>query len=190
MNAVRTTLQSQSTTQLVAAVRQGIDVAQRGDYAAALRVFELAYSNPAVEMPGGLSYYGLCLALAQRKYNAAIKACQSAIEQQFYESAHYVNLIRVYLAAGSRKKAVETLERAMARLPKDAEIMAMREEMGYRSAPPFPSLSRDNVVNLVGGKVRHRMRAIHITQTMKFSIAVTFLVVWFAAVLAFLMSRS
>lgn len=187
MNAIRSSSPGVGSAQLSAALRQGIDATQRGDYAAALRVLSPIYTDPTVSLPLGLSYYGLCLAKAERKYNAAIKACQSAIEQQFYDSRHYVNLIRVYLAAGSRKKAVETLEKALARMPKDDEILALRDEMGYRSRPPFPSLSRDNVLNLVGGKLRHRLRQIHFTVGMKYAVAAVFLVLWFSGILWFLM---
>lgn len=176
-----------SSIQIVAAIRQGIDATQRGDYSAALRVFNAVYGSAGSSIPTGLSYYGLCLARGEKRFNAAIKACQSAIDQEFYDANHYVNLIRVYLAAGSRKKAVEVLEKALARMPKDADILAIREEMGYRSQTVFPSLHRDNVLNLVGGKLRHRLRSFHLTNGMKYAIAALFLVVWFGGILWFLM---
>src|SRR5258708_13658542 len=55
----------------------------------------------------GLSHFGLCLALVQRKFKPAIDLCKRAIELQFYNVDHYANLSHVYLAAGNPKKAIE-----------------------------------------------------------------------------------
>ena len=49
----------------------------------------------------------------QKKYKPAIDLCKRAIELQFYNGDHYANLARVYVAAGNRKKAIETVEQGL-----------------------------------------------------------------------------
>lgn len=103
----------------------------------------------------GLSYFGLCLALVQRKFKPAIDICKRAIDLQFYNGDHYVNLTRVYIAAGNRKKAVETADQGLKLLPDHDELLATRKEIGIRSRPPVPFLDRDHPINVSLGQARH-----------------------------------
>lgn len=166
MNESRSSEPELSNTQIGTAIRKAIAATEEGDYEDALRIFSAIYGTAQARVPTGLSYYGLCLAKVDKKFNLAIKSCEKAIQLQFYEAAHYLNLIDVYLMAGSRKKAVQTLEAAMARLPNDAEILAKREKMGYRNAPVFSSFHRDNFLNVFFGKLRSRMRRTRPMSTM------------------------
>lgn len=142
--------------QIHEAVRIGIAATEREDYEGALKLFSIVYTAGNEVPVNGLSYYGLCLAKAERKFNAGVQLCEKAIDSQFYDSAHYINLIKLFLSAKSRRKAVEVLETAIARMPTDPRVQAMRAEMGYRARPVIRFLHRDNPVNVILGKRRKR----------------------------------
>ena len=103
----------------------------------------------------GLSFFGLCLALVQKKYKPAIELCKRAIELQFYNGDHYANLSRVYTAAGNRKKALETAESGLRLLPDHEALRDVRRSFGIRSRPPVPFLDRSNPINVSLGQARH-----------------------------------
>ena len=103
----------------------------------------------------GLSFFGLCLALVQKKFKPAIELCKRAIELQFYNGDHYANLSRVYAAAGNRKKALETVESGLKLLPEHESLIEARTMLGVRSRPPVPFLDRSNPINVTLGQARH-----------------------------------
>lgn len=102
----------------------------------------------------GLSYFALCLALVEKQYKPAIEMAKKAIELQFYQANHYVNLARIYVAAGDRKKAVEATEKGLKVVPEDPKLKAMRTELGVRQRPPVPFLDRSNPINVSMGRAR------------------------------------
>lgn len=134
--------------ELAQALNAGIAATERGDYESALRVFSAVYKTvPADKMPDGLSSYGLCLARVEGKRKMAADLCQKAIQLQAYEGRHWANLVRVYIVAKNRKKAVETLDDSMKRLRNDPELLRVREEIGFRQAPELTFLPRRNPIN-------------------------------------------
>lgn len=137
-------------------VQTGIAAAKAEEYLLALNLLTEAYSGPAVDPKAaeGLSYYGLCLALVQKKFKPAIDLCRKAIEMQFYDGAHYENLARVYIAAGMRKKAVESAEEGLKIVPEHEGLLALRKELGIRSRPAVPFLPRENPINQMLGRAR------------------------------------
>ena len=100
--------------QISEAVRIGASAVQRKDFAAGVTLFSTLYTSVSPEKaPRGLSYYGLALAMQQKKYKQAVEMCRKAISLDFSNTPHHANLVRVYLAAGNRKAAVDVLEKAM-----------------------------------------------------------------------------
>ena len=144
---------------------QAIDAARGEDYLRALTLFADIYGSEepqtldnarAIE---GLSYFGLCIALVQKKYKPAIDLCNRAITLQFYSPEHYVNLTRVYLAADRRKKAIETLEKGLKVSPESEELITLRQELGVRARPLGPVLDRSHPVNVTLGQAKHARKA-------------------------------
>jgi tetratricopeptide (TPR) repeat protein len=107
----------------------------------------------------GLSYFGLCLALVQKKFKPAIDLCKRAIELQFYNVDHYANLARVYTAAGHRKKAIEIVEQGLKPHPEDEVLLEVRRQLGVRAKPPVPFLDRAHPINVTLGQARHAKKA-------------------------------
>ena len=146
-------------------LQKAIEATKARRFPEALELFVRVYSSGKDENSldkskyvEGLSYYGLALAMVEKKYKLAIEFCRKAADLQFYNSDHVVNLARVYMAAGMRKKAVDALEAAIQSMPDDEVVRKFRKEMGVRSRPAIPFLSRDNPLNIALGKARHRKK--------------------------------
>lgn len=105
-------------------------------------------------LAAGLSYYGLSIALMEKKYKAAIDLCNLALESQFYNAEHYYNLAKVYEAAGSKRKAIEALDRGLAMVDGHFLLKKARDAYGYRAKPAVPFLDRSNPVNRTLGRAR------------------------------------
>ena len=91
----------------------------------------------------------------QKKYKPAVDLCKRAIDLEFYNGDHYANLSRVYLAAGNRKKAIETVEAGLKLMPDHEELRRTRRELGVRSRPSVPFLDRNHPINVTLGQSRH-----------------------------------
>ncbi|HSP14629.1 MAG TPA: tetratricopeptide repeat protein [Thermoanaerobaculia bacterium] len=138
-----------------------IELTQQHDYLQALtRFLEIYGTDGAAPVKTGkdavgLSYFGLCLALVQKKYKEGIDLCKRALDLEFYNGDHYVNLARIYLARGDRKKAVEVADSGLKVAPEHDELLEMRKELGIRARPAVPFLDRANPVNVTLGQARH-----------------------------------
>ena len=146
-------------------IDEAIELTREEEYLRALTIFLDAYGAEDASSPmllsktaksaTGLSYFGLCLMLVQKKTKQAIELCKRAIELEFYDVHHYANLARVYIAAGNRKKALETLKQGEKEHPDDETLLQVRRQLGVRSAPLVPFLDRSNPINVTLGQSRH-----------------------------------
>jgi tetratricopeptide (TPR) repeat protein len=142
-------------------LERAIDLTKDEEYLSALTVFldvfgtEDAPPLNNAKAASSLSYFGLCLALVSRKYKNAIDLCKRAIDLEFYHGEHYANLTRVYVAAGNRKKAIETAEAGLKVAPEDDDLLRARKELGIRARPAVPFLDRSNPINVSLGQARH-----------------------------------
>ncbi len=142
--------------EIMTRVRRAIAEVEREEYLNALVSFaEIRKETEGRPFPTeGLSYFALCLALIEKQYRPAIEMAQKAIESQFYKGEHYVNLGRIYVAAGQRKKAVEVVDKGLGVIPQDERLRAFRRELGVRQRPPVPFLDRANPINKSLGRTR------------------------------------
>jgi tetratricopeptide (TPR) repeat protein len=147
-------------------VNQQIDEAilaikEEDDYLRALTIFLDVYGGEDPPSPsnakaaGGLSWFALCLALVQKKYKPAIELGKRAVALQFYNPDHWVNLTKVYAAAGQRKKAVEIAETGLKQHPESEALLAARASLGVRARPAVPFLDRAHPINVTLGQARH-----------------------------------
>ena len=137
----------------------GIAATDRGEYERALRVLSVVYTRvPAEKMPEGWSSYGLCLARVEGKRRLGAEMCEKAIKLQSYEGRHRANLVRVYVTAKNRKKAVDVLDDSLSKLRNDPELIRVRKEIGYRRSPQLPFLSRTNPINKVYSRTMPRLQ--------------------------------
>jgi tetratricopeptide (TPR) repeat protein len=143
-------------------IDDAVGLTKNEEYLRALTLFLDVYGGEDPPSPmlssktaTGLSYFGLCLALVQKKFKPAIDLCKRAIELQFYNVDHYANLARVYVAAGNRKKAIEAVQQGLKSHAEDETLLEVRRELGVRAKPPVPFLDRANPINITLGQARH-----------------------------------
>jgi tetratricopeptide (TPR) repeat protein len=142
----------------LAEFKQGMELLRNGHPAKALECFrhaaELKQQNPFY-----LSFMGVSMARAQGQWAAAVKLCKTALSLKRDDAQLYLNLAEVYVSAGRRDIAVETLDNGLRYCGRDARIGRMRGRLGRRSSPVLPFLQRGNFLNRGLGKLRHRVLA-------------------------------
>jgi Flp pilus assembly protein TadD len=125
----------------LAEFKQGIKLLRNGHSTEALEYLrhaaELEQQNPYY-----LSYLGVAVARAQRKWAAATKFCEVALSSKRTEAQLYLNLAEVYVSAGRRDDAVEVLDRGLIYFKADNRIKRARANLGKRCSPVLPFLER------------------------------------------------
>ena len=109
--------------------------------------------------PYYISFVGVSLARAERRWTPALKLCEMALSMKHNEAQLYLNLAEVYMSAGRREEALMTLDRAQASLGRNPRIQQERMKLGSRRPPDLPFLNRQNVLNRYLGILRHRIFA-------------------------------
>ena len=99
------------------------------------------------------SYYGLALALAERRFDRALELCRSSAKEEFFNPALYHNLARVHLAFGFKAEGIRYLRRGLMVDPENEPLATELEEMGARRRPPIAFLSRRHRLNRLIGRL-------------------------------------
>ena len=74
-------------------------------------------------------------------------------------NAHiYWCLAQLHLLAGSRKDAIETVDRGLRAVPDNFLLLRLRKRLGVRQPPPIPFLDRKHGLNMRLGRIMHRMK--------------------------------
>ena len=140
----------------LAEFKLGMKLLQNGQSAEALEYLrhaaELNQQNPYY-----LSFLGVSVARAQRKWAAAVKLCETALSLRRSDAQLYLNLAEVYVSAGRRDDAVAVLDRSLMYLRVNARIKRARASLGRRGSPVLSFLDRGNFLNRSLGKLRHRV---------------------------------
>jgi tetratricopeptide (TPR) repeat protein len=116
------------------------------------RAVDIEKNNPYY-----LSFVGVSLARAERRWAPALELCETALTMKRNDAQLYLNLAEVYSSAGRREDALITLERGLISLGHHAGIQRARLKLGQRRAPALPFLDRQNVLNRHLGLLRHRI---------------------------------
>jgi Flp pilus assembly protein TadD len=138
--------------------KQGIALLRNGYSAEAVEYLRHA-SESEQNNPFYLSFLGVAVARAHRKWPAAVKFCEMAIALRRNEAQLYLNLAEVYVSAGRRDDAIEILDSALQHCPGDTRIGKVRGSLGKRGSPVLPFLERGHFLNWGLGKLRHRALA-------------------------------
>jgi tetratricopeptide (TPR) repeat protein len=143
-------------------VRLGIAAARKDDFERGLIFLAEAHRRlvgketvkDAAFPASAFSYYGLCLALHKGRIKDGADFCQVALDLEFYNAENYANLARVWIAARSRRKAIDALDRGLAVDPRSQVLQRLRTSLGVRKKPVIPFLHRDNPLNVTLGRMR------------------------------------
>jgi len=112
----------------------------------ALRAFEKAYKEDR-ECPIYMSYYGMCKALRGGEMGLGLELCTRAIKKEFHKVEYYINLGKVYMAAGNKKGALKVFKTGLRFDINNEEINQFLIDLGFRSKPIIPNLKRSNPIN-------------------------------------------
>jgi Flp pilus assembly protein TadD len=135
--------------------KQGITLLRKGYSAEALEYLERA-AGLEQHNPYYLSFLGVSIARAQRRWQQAVSFCEMALSLKRNEAQLYLNLAEVYVSAGRRDDAIEILDAALKYCPADRHIQQVRGSLGRRASPVLPFLDRGHFLNCSLGKLRHR----------------------------------
>jgi Flp pilus assembly protein TadD len=125
------------------------------DLAGAHSRFELAHRT-APRDPLAMSWYGVTLVLVERNITLGISLCDQALRGSPTDPELLLNSARVHLALNQRQRAARAITRGLQAWPQHGGLLAARALLGTRRAPVIPVLSRDNPLNRLLGKLRHR----------------------------------
>ena len=101
---------------------------------------------------GYLSYLGVAVAHAERKYSDAEQLCRRAIEAEYHRPEHYFNLGEVHLLAGRKSDAMKCFNQSLSWNPNFEAAQDALRKLGVRKPPVLPMLSRSHPVNVILGK--------------------------------------
>jgi predicted Zn-dependent protease len=129
---------------------KGAEAVDTGDTRYGLFCLENLF-NAAPE-PKVASYYAVCLAKERRDVKRAMELCDAALEEDPGNPVHYLNLGRIYLAAGMKREAIKAFRDGLLHR-KSTLISRELEKLGWRDPAVMPSLGREHLVNRILGKV-------------------------------------
>jgi Flp pilus assembly protein TadD len=133
---------------------QGKRSYEQGDYAGALTCFKRIHEAE----PGDArsrSFLGLCIALAERRFDVGLEYCASAVKQEFFNPELYLNLARVHLAFGFKTEGRRYLLRGKMIDPGNAAIEEALTNLGARQDPVLRFLPRRHLLNRWLGSARY-----------------------------------
>jgi len=107
--------------------------------------------------PFYLSYLGVAMAAAERKWDEAEELCTQALKMRRTQPELYLNLADVYRLAGRRQEQIDTLFQGLHMTKRDVRIAEALKRHGVRRSPVIPFLERSNPLNRELGKLRYRV---------------------------------
>jgi tetratricopeptide (TPR) repeat protein len=142
------------------------DASTVAEFKHALRLMRNGYPDDALEFfrsaveqaksnPYYLSFLGVCIARAQKKWDEALELCQGALRMKRTEPQLYLNLAEVYASAGRRDEAIHILDGGLTYCGPDTRIRRARSRFGTRGSAILPFLDRHHFLNKNLGRIRH-----------------------------------
>lgn len=145
---------------LASAAETGIRLCREGKWQRALDYLgAVANQEYSQELPSAYySYLGLATAVVKKQHRAGARLCEVAIRRHPCEIDNYVNLVRLRLMTGESGQAWRALRRGLALAPEDPRLCELLEDEFSRRRPVMPFLRRGNPINVLLGRIRHRLR--------------------------------
>ena len=130
--------------------RRGVEAVDEGDTSHGLLCLEELFEKEPD--PFVASYYAVCLAKERGEVKRAFELCDEARNDDPGNPVHYLNLGRVYLAAGMKREAIKVFRDGLL-YRKYPLISRELDRLGWRKPPVFPALRRENLLNRILGRV-------------------------------------
>lgn len=108
--------------------------------------------------PGIVASYALARGHT-REMKTALDMCRRALSADRKNPYIHACLAELYLLAGSRRQAVESVRKGLSCSPDYPVLLRLREELGVRQRRPIGFLPRANPLNIALGRAIRRMRS-------------------------------
>jgi Flp pilus assembly protein TadD len=135
--------------------KRGVELLRNGFANEAMEYLHRAAQGEK-QNPYYLSFLGVSVARARKKWSAALELCEAALRLKPNEAQFHLNLAEVYVSAGRREDAVEVLDSALEQFRLNTRIKRERGKLGTRENPVLPFLARQHFLNRNLGRLRHR----------------------------------
>jgi|ERR1700676_3983000 tetratricopeptide (TPR) repeat protein len=139
----------------IAEFREGVQQLKAGYPQRALVCLRHAFESEK-QNPFYLSFLGLAIARAERKWDQGSELCEIAVQLRRKEIQFHLNLAEVYATSGRRGKALDTLDAALEFFGENKQLRRARSRVEKRRSPVLRFLDRHNFLNRELGKLRHR----------------------------------
>lgn len=138
-------------------LKAGLFLLQRNQAREAMRALEEASrldpSNVIIR-----SYLGLAMATARAGTKEAVHMCELAVQGNAFQPELYLNLGRVYMIVGDRRRARLAFLDGLKLDREDPDLLRSLQVIGMRKVPPIPFLHRDSPINKYLGIALRRLR--------------------------------
>jgi hypothetical protein len=104
-----------------------------------------------------LATYSLCLGHT-KELRRGLELCKRAQNADPRNPHIYWCLAQLALLGGSRKDAIEAVDRGLRAVPDNFVLLRLRKRLGVRQPPPIPFLDRKHRLNVRLGRLMHRMK--------------------------------
>lgn len=121
----------------------------------AFECFRAAYQIDRAN-PRYRSFFGLGLAVVERRFDKALELCRSAAKEEFFNPDLYHNLARVHMAFSFKSEAIRYLRRGLMIDPANIALAEDLERLGRRRSPVLQFLPRNHPLNRWLGRLRAR----------------------------------
>jgi len=138
--------------------RRGVEALAVGKAAEASDLFHRAIlversRSTVTRQPRYVSYYAFSRSRAYGPTAETIRLCEEAVEGDI-DPDLLLNLVRVYLLAGLKTKALAALEGGLRTYPENRRFLDLRARIDRRATPPVRYLGRDHPVNRFLARMR------------------------------------
>jgi tetratricopeptide (TPR) repeat protein len=123
---------------------KGLEALGHGETLSALAFFEKALKTE--DSPSIWSYFAFCIAKERGQISKAITLCEEAIKKEPNNSAHYLNLGRIFLFTNDKEDAVRIFREGLNH-EANQQIIDELNRLVIRKPPVISFLKRDNPIN-------------------------------------------
>lgn len=144
---------------LKSTIETAVEICRQGDWQNGLQLLGKASrrAGEGDELPAVFySYTGFGVARHQRQLAEGERLCRHAVRLDPSDPEHLLLLAEVCLLRRKRKAAVDAILKGLRIDPNDPLLRRLQKRIGYRRPPVIRFLSRDNPLNWLLGRRRHR----------------------------------
>lgn len=143
-------------------IEAGITVCREDDWEKGLQILWKAArrAGEGAELPAAFyAYTGFGVARYQRQLAEGERLCRHAVRLDPADPEHYLLLAEVCQLRRKRRATVDALLKGLRIAPEDPRLRRFQRRIGFRRPPIIRFLSRDNPLNFLLGRWRHRRKS-------------------------------